>query len=494
MQAPNESEKILDQLDISHTSKAMLGAMQSLLKDYQQSASHAKQTWARRSLKGVATLQNSDRRDQLLAWYFLTFCLGYRHGVRHQGGIVTRAGGVGLQQLRRHLGLDHQHSQPSYLACRPPARVVGWIAIDIDAESPYHPTRGDTTAHERLLLVLKQVGLRKPLVLRSSIGEGFHLWLPLAKAVGTFEVATTLHNLLDTEGFEISNGVLELRPNRKSYDADYALIRLPLTGEGNEFWLDGYGLCDELMAFHQAWQEAAPKNRFLLPENLKKQIQEHQTEQRRQRSRTRSAGKNKLDAAQARLAEGFTGRGQSQELKLMAQQIARFAEGRNDTENLRTRCQELLMNAPGFEDFCGHRHEIISGRYWSNSELRRLLEMPVGGYEGTSWEKANLRLAADALSRAQEAIAQAEDQGLMFSSTKSAITSLKVFGAPAYSWWTNAKRKDVLLELRQRLVKQERKLLQQESVMKEDPWEGIRGPDNPWFYVGPTEDHFVPLF
>jgi hypothetical protein len=364
---------------------------------------------------------------------------------------------------------------------------VGWVAIDLDEGSPYHPTRGDAAAYARLLVVLEWVGLRKPLVVCSSLGEGRHLWYPLAEAAKTFEVATALHGLLAAEGFEISNGVLELRPNRKSYESDYALIRLPLTGEGNEFWLDGFGLCDELFAFQQAWQEAAPKNRFVLPKHVQQRIQEHQAKQRKQRSRSRSAGEKNLDAAKARLAEGFTGRGQSQELKLMAQQIARFAEGRNNIEDLRTRCQELLINAPGFDDVCGHRREIISGRYWSNSELKRLLEMPIGAYAGTSWEQANQTRAADALSRAQDAMAEVEEQGLVFSSTKAAITSLKVLGAPAYSWWTNAKRKDLLFELRQRLVKQE-------PVMEDDPWKGIRGPDNPWFYVGPIEEPFVPLF
>ena len=89
---------------------------------------------------------------------------------------------------------------------------------------------------------------------------------------------------------------------------------------------------------------------------------------------------------------------------------------------------------------------------------------------------------------------EVEEQGLVFSSTKAAITSLKVLGAPAYSWWTNAKRRDLLLELRQRLVKQEQEPIQEESVMEDDPWMGIRGPDNPWIYVGIIEEPFVPLF
>lgn len=136
----NTSKKASEQPEISYVSNTMLAKMQSLLKDYEQSASQSKRSWARSSRKWLGKLQANDRSDQLLGWYFLTFCLGYRHGVRHQGGIVTRPGGVGLRQLRRHLGLDQEHSAPSYLACRPPARFVGWVAIDLDEESPYHPT------------------------------------------------------------------------------------------------------------------------------------------------------------------------------------------------------------------------------------------------------------------------------------------------------------------------------------------------------------------
>lgn len=442
--AQSGSGEIIQSASIQESTK-------SLLSSFQQSTYEPKHLWAKHSLLQLDALQSGGQLDRVLAWYFLTFCVGWGYGIRLNGGVQTVHRGVELDQLRLHLGLDALGCEPIYLAGRPPALYVPWIALDLDRSSLYHPHYGAQAEFDRLLATLCMMGLVSPITIRSSDSDGIHLWFPLAEVVPTFQSAATLTAVLTQEGFKLANGVLELRPNRKSYKADYLLMRLPLTGEGNEFWLDGFGFCDDLTVFAEQWQRSEVLNTFFLPEHLKQHLITDQVCRQRQRS---SSGANHqgLTSAMDRLAEGFTGHGQSQELKLMAQQIARFAEGLDTVQALRKRCQELMMQAPGFDEYCGHQDAIRSGRYWGNPELERLLLLPVGGYEGTVWEKANERRAADARERARHALDLADQQGLSFHTNKAAIAALIELGAPVNSWWTNPRQKDVLAELRDRLV------------------------------------------
>lgn len=42
----------------------------------------------------------------------------------------------------------------------------------------------------------------------------------VGRSGSTFEIASAIHGLLEAEGFVVANGLLELRSNRKTYDAD----------------------------------------------------------------------------------------------------------------------------------------------------------------------------------------------------------------------------------------------------------------------------------
>ena len=72
-----------------------------------------------------------------------------------------------------------------------------------------------------------------------------------------------------------------------------------------------------------------------------------------------------------RLKEGFTARGQTNELTFIAQQQARLIEGIDSIDALRIRCSELVSRAPGFLKFCGHQQAVINGSYWSDQTLRK---------------------------------------------------------------------------------------------------------------------------
>ena len=148
-----------------------------------------------------------------------------------------------------------------------------------------------------------------------------------------------------------------------------------------------------------------------------------------------------LAAAQARLKQGFTAAGQTNELTFLAQQIARLIEGLDSTEALRRRCSELVSQAPGFLEFCGHQREVINGSYWTDQTLRNALELTPGGYEGTWRQRCNQQRADEASERALKAIQRAVDAGLRFSSLNAAIAHLRVQGGPARSWWLKPRNK-----------------------------------------------------
>ena len=145
--------------------------------------------------------------------------------------------------------------------------MTAWAVIDIDAKgsfSRYHPASEDGKGIEPVLDAMKPAGLVEPLFFQSSFSEGMHLWYPLAQAIRTCELAKIIENAVLVAGLEVGDGILELRPNRKSQDSSCKLIRAPLAGEGNKLWVDDYGLVEELQVLSIFWKRAQEKSRAKL--------------------------------------------------------------------------------------------------------------------------------------------------------------------------------------------------------------------------------------
>ena len=126
--------------------------------------------------------------------------------------------------------------------------------IDIDEGSRYHPGSFDGEGDLPVKAALKTIGLHETIELQSSISTGMHLLYPLDAVVSTWELAQSLEHCLASGGLELKAGVLELRPNVKSYGANYLAIRAPLSGEGNAYWapqFSDFGLLDDLVLFQQ---------------------------------------------------------------------------------------------------------------------------------------------------------------------------------------------------------------------------------------------------
>jgi hypothetical protein len=147
------------------------------------------------------------------------------------------------------------------------AGQTNYAMIDIDRGSQYHPWN-DPTAFASLLGCLEDLGLVRPVLVRSSASNGLHLYYPLAQLCRTWEVATRLDAHLRQHGYTPSPGQLELFPNIKPKDAAYNPHRLPMQSAGS-------GLVDmagemvpaarDLAAFLDAWQWARESNVLTAP-------------------------------------------------------------------------------------------------------------------------------------------------------------------------------------------------------------------------------------
>ena len=389
------------------------------------------------------------QEQKSLAWFFLNFGQGYGYVIRNGESLASRQGWLTPLQMGHHLGLiDHQ---PHYLGIRP-AGTTTWVLIDIDEGSRYHPQSMEGEGDLPIKEALSRNGLKKPIEIQSSFSEGIHLLYPLPKVMKTWELANELERALINANLQIKQGVLELRPNAKNYESNYQAIRAPLTGEGNAFWAPEhgeFGLLENLVLFKQMYCSVQKYNSW---EPLQNQLQFSAGCSPNRRGPVR--GKGVLESGRERLAEGFTGPKQTNELTFIAQQHARLVEGFDTLQGLRHRCSELVRNAPGFAEFCSHQKQILDGCYWTDKTLLKALAMSPGGYIGTWREKSNQDRSKEAVERALTAIQQAEEEGTTFQSLNSAISYLKELGAPAASWWKNPKNYLVKEKLQKLLTRQ----------------------------------------
>jgi len=420
------------------------------LKSRTKSDNSNEQKCIRKSLIKIEEWQEGSQEEKAAAWYYTMFCQAYGYGVKKGGSICTRRGWITASDLENHLGLKGK--APHYLAIRP-SKWVGWAAIDIDEGSRYHFASDNGEGIEPIKDALSEIGLQNCMEFQSSNSGGIHLWYPLATLKRVWDLARELDACFLRKGLEIRNGVLELRPNTKQYNSDYLMIRGPLTGEGNRYWEPehgAFGLHEELQLFHKLWMEKQNDNKF-------KPLRErnHQTIITSPNRRRPVKSYYNLEYIQKRLLTGFTGRGQTQELKLYSPMVARLIEGIDNFIDLKERTHELLENLPGFNHYCGHKQEIKKRRFISKGELIKCLKMTPGGYENTWKEKSNVRRAKKSSEDALAVIEKASEEGMTFNSENKAIEYLNGQGGPVKSWWRKKSNKQYLQIMKERLVKKQ---------------------------------------
>ena len=332
--------------------------------------------------------------------------------------------------------------EPAYLAIRPPSQT-NWAVFDIDEGSRYHPASPEGEGIEPVLDALRKIGLKAGIEFQSSTTGGIHIWFPLSRAVRTWNLAIAIQQTLESNRIETKNGVLQARPNCKSYDTQYLAIRAPLTGEGNGIFIEYFGFSYEISALKNKWDSAKRVNRVILQEETLCN-KPSSSNRRGHRSKT-----GELARAQERVRQGFTGRGQTNEIKLACLQVARLVEGLDEHEEIHQRVLELLTEAPGYEEFCGHKLEIESGRYLSKGEVNKALSLAPGGYINTWKEKENKKRHEKAKTRAGQALQAINSRHKSFTSLTNAFKYSEAIEAPSRSWWYKQENKDLLRILKE---------------------------------------------
>jgi hypothetical protein len=256
------------------------------------------------------------------------------------------------------------------------ASITNYLLADIDRWSMYHPHCNVIEFH-RMLSCLEEIGLVRPLIVQSSRSEGLHIYYPLALSVSSYYLSKTAQHALESAGFKLASGQLELFPNAKRYDPDgktsFRAHRLPLL-KGSYLLhtqtLEPYS--NALSDFLSAWQicsENQDSDQLIISIAETKEREKANRRSRYQLGKSR--GKEGSNLYQIdHLA--WSGAGQTNDLLGHATWIGYAVEGLRTEEALSSWVLEWARNAPGYEEFCDHKYEIERRcRDWARSILSR---------------------------------------------------------------------------------------------------------------------------
>ncbi|HIK14592.1 MAG TPA: hypothetical protein IGS53_04775 [Leptolyngbyaceae cyanobacterium M33_DOE_097] len=263
----------------------------------------------------------------------------------------------------RHPLSDRLIQQGAYLYGVRFGHETQYCVIDIDAGSPYHPTR-DRHAINRIRATLESLGFVSSILCTSSYSGGLHLYFPFSEPQESWELALVLDTLLSNAGFKPTLGQLEIFPNVREYITDgkphlFAAHRLPM--QAGSYLLDDefQPLRSSQEMFVWQWQYAQRRNTIHKP-TLKQTLK---VARRRHYSLTGKADKF-LNDLNADIEPGWSSHGQTNFiLGRIALRAYVFGHILNSCEPLEGKAlvDEIVRVAtqlPGYADWCRHQHEI----------------------------------------------------------------------------------------------------------------------------------------
>jgi Txe/YoeB family toxin of Txe-Axe toxin-antitoxin module len=241
--------------------------------------------------------------------------------------------------------------------------TTGYVLLDIDCTSLYHPSR-DRFAWRRLVAALESLGLVQSVICTSSYRGGLHLYLPFDQAQKTWAIALAVTTLLENAGFKLAPGQLEVFPNCKPYAAnhEYTLYnghRLPMQAGSYLLNPDLDMIWGDQQTFVQQWQFAQRRN-----EINGRVIERVIKAARRKQFRITGKADKFLNDLNAEIETGWTGRGQTN--RLLGRITLRsyifghvlYADAPLEGEALVRDIVRIVESLPGYEEWCQHQSEI----------------------------------------------------------------------------------------------------------------------------------------
>ena len=255
--------------------------------------------------------------------------------------------------------------------------TTNYLLLDIDYQSPVHP-HYNSELFTQLLRSLEKIGIVRYIVLQSSFSQGIHIYIPLPKHYPTYHVAAAVQITLIDAGFTPGNGKTETFPNCKTYASKegeeyshYKRHRLPLQPASGSYLLEDDGLnpqpilhttAAQLAVFLDQWEMAAQSQDVdLLDKQLPKLYEKYKQQKNQFKYRPTEQQTKKARGWEIALDKqveiGWTSIGQTYNLlpKFLAKAVVFLQlEG----EELYKWMYELITNAPGYWQYCQHKHEI----------------------------------------------------------------------------------------------------------------------------------------
>jgi len=335
--------------------------------------------------------------------------------------------------------------------------AASYLVIDLDSWSPNHPTL-NPSIYMGLIYTLREIGLIGYVAVRSTWSGGIHLYFPLPKPVNSFRLACRARLALEREGFKIQSGSLEIFPNTKRHAkkgkgiSRFNAHRLPLQPGSGSYLLDDAlkPYSDRVEDLLSAFQEVASKqNMELLESGLEEDYKKFK------RSRFNHIGNSTekwLSYLESIKAQGWTGHGQTNQILLALAAYARVFL-RFGGDELLAAVERMAINAPGYEQFCRHQHEIelraqdvarsAEAYYWKLGDEPSREGTYRSHFHRESGAGArppknnivdfNLAQSANATERLRQAVAALEDAGSLPDSARARMEAIiaiaKLFGS-----------------------------------------------------------------
>lgn len=227
--------------------------------------------------------------------------------------------------------------------------------LDIDKNSPYHPQRNEEKFRD-ILQALEDIGLVRPLILQSSFSEGLHVYYPLPDQVSSFALACGIKACLNSHGYEIASGVLEIFPNTKAFGSEFNGHRLPLQKGSYMLNDDLEKIGNDLNHFVFVWQMCQDSQDIdLLKESIAEAKENYQPPKL---SRKTDEILKWRDDLEKQIADGWTGKGQSNRLLYTIGKYARVFLGCADIDAIAKYITKTARATAGFLKFCGDIHRL----------------------------------------------------------------------------------------------------------------------------------------
>ena len=231
------------------------------------------------------------------------------------------------------------------------------LVLDIDSDSQYHPAN-DEQGISKILGVMASIGLEGYIRIQSSDSRGLHLYFPLPEFVSSFNLACAARHQLEKDGLTIKGGTLETFPNVKAYsDVTKTLFnghRLPLQAGSSLLDSNYEPYSQSIESFLIAWENAAASQDMKVlnkaiatapkPKNCKHQETGKGTEWR--------------SNLESRIATGWTGKGQTNELIFQIAQYGRVFLAIDDLSELAEYTATKSKSCNGFYEYSSHTQEV----------------------------------------------------------------------------------------------------------------------------------------